>query len=152
MEDKENRLPVEEHNASFDDDPILDSADLSEDELQDTLLADSDMNGFQRFIAKMDDKKWALTQRILGIVLGVGAGLALFGEGLFGSGESNDPMGTYSLVLAVVIALLVPNIIEKQGGRKINLARMTMAATLLVVLVAYFIYAGASSGFKFTTN
>ena len=149
MDDRENMPVVEEHNASFDEDPIVDTSDMSEEELQDTILADSDMNGFQRFIAKMDDKKWALTQRILGILLGVGSGLALFGQSLFGN---DDQMGSYSLILSVVIALLIPNIIEKQSGRKIHLARMTMAITLLVVLVAYFIYAGASTGFKFTTN
>ena len=148
MEDKE-KIVIEEHNASFDEDPVLE--DLSEDELQDAILADSDMNALQRFVARMDDKKWNLTQRIMGIILGVGAGLALFGENLFkGSGE--EAMGTYSLIFAVVIAMLIPNIIEKQSGRKINLARVTMAITLLVVLVAYFVYAGASSGFKFTSN
>ena len=149
MEDKDNKLIVEEHNASFDEDPILD--ELSEDELQDTILADSDMNAFQRFIAKMDDKKWNLTQRIMGIVLGVCTGLALFGENLFKQ-NAEEAMGSYSLLFAVVIAMLIPNIIEKQSGRKINLARVTMAITLLVVLVAYFVYAGASSGFSFTSK
>jgi len=147
MEDKDNKLVVEEYNASFEEDPVLDTENMSEEELQDTILADSDMNRFQRFIAKMDDKKWKLSQRILGVILGVSSGLALFGEGLFKGGE--ESMGSYSLILAVVIAMLVPNIIEKQGGRKIQLARMTMAITLLVVLVAYFLYAGFSSGFKF---
>ena len=148
MEDKENKLVVEEHNASFDEDPVLDTEGMSEEELQDTILADSDMNAFQRFIAKMDDKKWKLTQRILGVILGLGSGLALFSDGLFNRGEESTG-SSYSLIIAVVIALLVPNIIEKQGGRKINVARMTMAITLLVALVAYFIFAGVNSGFKF---
>lgn len=146
MEDKDNKLIIEEHNASFDEDPILD--DLSEDELQDTILEDSDLNGFQRFIAKMDDKKWNLTQRILGIVLGLGAGLALFGENLFRK-NAEEAMGSYSLILAVVIAMLIPNIIEKQAGRKIYVARTTMAITLLVTLVIYFVYAGMNNGFNF---
>lgn len=149
MEDKENKLVVEEHNASFDEDPILE--DLSDDELQDTILADSDMSRFQRFIAKMDDKRWNLTQRIMGILLGLGSGLALFGENLFKK-NAEEAMGTYSLLLAVVIAMLIPNIIEKKGGRKINLARVTMAITLLVTLVIYFVYAGVQSGFRFTTK
>ena len=146
MEDKDNKLIIDEHNASFDEDPILE--EMSEDELQDTILADSDLNGFQRFIAKMDDKKWNLTQRILGIVLGLGAGLALFGENLFKK-NAEEAMGTYSLVLAVVIAMLIPNIIEKQAGRKIYTARTTMAITLLVTLVIYFVWAGMSGGFSF---
>jgi len=148
MEDRDNMPLVEEHNASFDEEPVVDTTGLSEEELQDTILADSNMSGFQRFIAKMDDKKWKLTQRILGIVLGLGAGFALFGHGLINGGAS-EQMGTYSLVLAVVIALLIPNIIEKKSGRKIQLARVTMAITLIVVLVFYFFYAGFNNGFQF---
>ena len=146
MEDKDNKLIIDEHNASFDEDLTLD--DLDEDELQDTILEDSDMNKLQRFVAKLDDKKWNLVQRIMGIILGLGAGLALFGENLFKK-NAEEAMGTYSLVLAVVIAMLIPNIIEKQGGRKINLARVTMAITLLATLVIYFVWAGINGGFSF---
>ena len=146
MEDKDNKLIIEEHNASFDEDPILE--DMDEDELQDTILADSGMNGFQRFIAKMDDKRWDLVQHIMGVILGLGAGLALFGENLFKK-NAEEAMGTYSLVIAVVIAMLIPNIIEKQAGRKINAARVTMAITLLVTLVIYFVWAGVNGGFSF---
>jgi len=149
MEDKDNKLIVEEHNASFDEDPILE--DISEDELQDAILEDSGMNGFQRFVAKMDDKKWTLAQRVLGIVLGIAASLALFGESLFKK-NAEEAMGTYSLVLAVVIAMLIPNIIEKQAGRKIYIARTTMAITLAVTLVIYFVYAGINGGFSFFTK
>lgn len=144
---EENNKPViEEHNASFDEDPVIDRSELSEEELQDTILEDSDMSGFQRFIAKLDDKKWMLYQRILGVILGIGTSLALFGESLFK--KSDEAMGTYSLVIAVVIAMLIPNIIEKKAGRKINAARMTMAGTLLVLLVIYFVYAGLTNGFS----
>jgi len=149
MEDKDNKLIVEEHNASFDEDPILE--DISEDELQDAILEDSGMNGSQRFVAKMDDKKWTLAQRVLGIVLGIAASLALFGESLFKK-NAEEAMGTYSLVLAVVIAMLIPNIIEKQAGRKIYIARTTMAITLAVTLVIYFVYAGINGGFSFFTK
>lgn len=144
MEEKENKVVIEEHNASFDEDPIADTADMSAEELQDSILADSDLNGFQRFIAKMDDKKWKLAQRILGVVLGLSTGLALFSETIFQSGEGS--LGSYSLLIAVVIALLIPNLIEKQGGRRINLARITMAITLLIVLVAYFAFISLSGG------
>ena len=59
MEDKENRSTYEEHDASFDPDP---ETTLSEDELQDSILADSGMNAFQLYVAKMNDKSWNLAQ------------------------------------------------------------------------------------------
>jgi len=135
----------EEHNASFDPDPIPGEG-LSEDELQDSILADSNMSSFQKFIAKLDDKKWVLYQRILGIVLGVASAVSLFWKG---GGESAEKEGAFSwgLVIAIVLAMLVPNIIEKKGMRKINKARTTLAITLGVCIVIYFAYVALVKGF-----
>ena len=145
MEDRDNKPVYEERDASFEPDP---EPTLSEEELQDSILADSDMNAFQKFIAKMDDRTWNLAQRICGAVLGVLASLALFWDGIF---KTNKEQGgfSFSLIAAVVIAMLVPNIIEKQGLRKIPKVRTTMAITLLICIVAYLAYMGFTTGFSF---
>ena len=144
MEDKENRSTYEEHDASFDPDP---ETTLSEDELQDSILADSGMNAFQLYVAKMNDKSWNLAQRIFGVVLGVGASLALFWDSIIGANKEKGGF-SFSLIIAVVIAMLIPNIVEKQGLRKIPKTRTTMAITLLICIVAYLIYLGVTTGFR----
>ena len=143
MEDKENRSVYEEHDASFDPDP---ETTLSEDELQDSILADSGMNAFQLYVAKMNDKSWNLAQRIFGVVLGILASVALFWDSLAGRSEEKGAF-SFSLIAAVVIAMLVPNIIEKQGLRKIPKARTTLAIALLVCIVAYLAFIGLTKGF-----
>ena len=145
MEDRDNKPVYEERDASFEPDP---ETTLSEEELQDSILADSDMTAFQRYIAKMDDRTWNLAQRICGAVLGVLASLALFWDGIFNTGKEQSGF-SFSLVAAVVIAMLIPNIVEKQGLRKIPKTRTTMAITLLICIVAYFLYLGITTGFNF---
>ena len=144
MEDKENRSVYEEHDASFDPDP---ETTLSEDELQDSILADSGMNAFQLYVAKMNDKSWNLAQRIFGVVLGILASVALFWDSIGGADKEKGGF-SFSLIIAVVIAMLVPNIVEKQGLRKIPKTRTTMAITLLICIVAYLIYLGVTTGFR----
>lgn len=153
MEDKRENTPIEEtqessaarveYDASFEPDPV-DS--MTDDELQDTILADSNMTGFQRFIAKLDDKKWKLYQTILGIVLAIASCTALFWR------NSNDTENAFSwsLVIAVIIALVIPNIIEKKGQRRIPRARNTMAIAMGVIIVVYFLVLGIRTGFNFT--
>ena len=70
MEDRDNKPVYEERDASFEPDPEPETT-ISEEELQDSILADSDMTAFQRYIAKMDDRTWNLAQRICGAVLGL---------------------------------------------------------------------------------
>lgn len=142
---KPTKPEEDSYNATLEED----TPQMTDEELQDSILEDSDLNGFQKWVARVSDEKWKLYQRILGIVLGLGAGVALFWDGITGQAANTEKQGmfSYSLIIAVVIALLVPNIVEKQGRRKIPVARTTMAITLGVVLVAYFIWAAARGGF-----
>lgn len=147
MEDNQNKPVYEERDASFDPDPIPE-ASMSEEELQDSILEDSGMNAFQKTIAKMSDKKWNLCQHICGAVLGLLTSAALFWDSL--GGAANEQGGfSYSLILAVLIAFIVPNVLERQGLRKIPKARITMAVTLLVCIVVYFLIMGLRNGFNF---
>ena len=147
MEDRDNKPVYEERDASFEPDPVPETT-ISEEELQESILEDSDMSAFQKTLARMNDKTWNLCQRILGAVLGILACVALFWDSI--SGADPEKKGfSYSLIVAVVIAILVPNIIEKRGLRKIPKARTTMAITLMVCIVVYFLYMGLTTGFNF---
>ena len=144
MEDNQKKPVYEEYNASLDpDDPV---STMSDDELQESILADSDMNSFQKWVARLDEKKWTLMQRIVGAILGVGAGLALFWNG----GSDSEQGFSWSLIIAVVIAMLVPNILEKQGQRRIPKLRVALVIALGIMIAGYFIYWGAFHGFQMT--
>lgn len=112
---------------------------MSEDELQSVILEDSDMNAFQRFINRMGDSKWKLTQRIVGALLGVLCAVALFWDSITGAARAEGETSVFSmsLIIAVVIAMLVPNIIEKQSQRKAPQLRVALAVSLCIVLVIY---------------
>lgn len=143
MENNQNTPEYKEYNASLDPDP---TPSMSADELQESILEDSGMNGFQKFIARMDDKKWTLVQRIVGAVLGVAAGLSLF----WNSSENSEQVFSWSMILAIVIAMIVPNILEKQGGRRVPKLRVALVIALAVMIVGYFIVVGSTTGFKLT--
>lgn len=144
MEDNQKTPEYEEYNASLDPDPI--PSNMSADELQETILEDSGMNGFQKYIARLSEKTWTLVQRIAGAILGVAAGLALFWNG----GSDTEQGFSWSLIIAIVIAMLIPNILEKQGGRRIPKLRVALVIALGVMIVGYFIVVGARTGFKLT--
>ena len=145
MEDNQKTPEYEEYNASLDPDPI--PSNMSADELQESLLEDSDMNGFQKFIARMDEKTWTLVQRIVGAILGVAAGISLFWNS---SSDTTQEGFSWSLIVAIVIAMLIPNILEKQGGRRLNKLRIALVIALGVMIVGYFIVVVATTGFKLT--
>ena len=110
------------------------------------------MSGFQKFIARMDDATWKLAQRIFGAIMGLGASVALFWDSL-PFVQQNQVEGakgnSWSLIVAVVIALLIPNIVEKRSGRKITQARFAMVFTLGVAIVAFFIFTGLRHNWQF---
>lgn len=142
MEDKQRTPEYEEYNATLDADPV---ESMTADEVQDSILEDSGMNGFQKFIARMDEKTWTIAQRVVGAILGVATGVALFWNG----GSDTEGGFSYSLIIAIVIAMLIPNILEKQGMRRIPKLRVALVIALGVMIVGYFIYWGTVKGFSF---
>lgn len=140
--DEQQNNDFEERNATLDPDPV--SKEMTDDELQESILEDSGMSSFQKFIARLDEKTWKLYQRIAGAVMGLLACVALFWK----SGEEQGTF-SYGLIIAMVIALILPNFLEKRALRKMSTLRLTMAISMGVVIVAYFLYWGLSSGFNF---
>ena len=148
MEDNRQNPEIEEYNATLDDDPI---SSMTADELQESILEDSGMNAFQKYCARMDDKRWTLTQRIVGAVMGVVAGLALFWDTLVRTEATTQRQGIFSLplVIAIIIAMILPNIIEKQSLRRVPALRIAMVIALAAVIVIYFVIIGFQTGFHF---
>lgn len=145
MEDKQKTPEYQEYDATLENDPI---SSMSEDELQESILEDSGMNAFQKAIARMSEKTWTIVQRIVGAVLGVATGVALFWNG----GSNSESGFSYSLIIAIVIAMLIPNIIEKQGLRRIPKLRIALVIALAVMIAIYFVYWGGVHGFRLTSG
>lgn len=143
MEDKQKTPAYDEYNATLDADPV---EEMSADQVQESILEDSDMNGFQKAIARMSEKTWTIVQRVVGALLGIASGVALFWNG----GSDTESGFSYSLIVAVVIAMLIPNLIEKKGLRRIPKLRIALVIALAAMIVIYFIYWGSVKGFQFT--
>lgn len=147
MEENQKTTEYTEYNATLETDATP-AEELNADAVQESILEDSDMNSFQKAIARMSEKTWTLLQRVVGALLGIATGVALFWNGMQGESESSG--FSYSLIIAVVIAMLIPNIIEKQGARRIPKLRIALVIALAVMIVAYFIYWGSIKGFNLT--
>lgn len=143
MEDKQKTPAYDEYNATLDADPV---EEMSADQVQESILEDSDMNSFQKAIARMSEKTWTIVQRVVGALLGIASGVALFWNG----GSDTQSGFSYSLIVAVVIAMLIPNLIEKKGLRRIPKLRIALVISLAAMIVIYFIYWGSVKGFRFT--
>ena len=82
--------------------------------------------GMEKRIDKMTPKQWMLWQ----IAGGVAVGAVCVGS-LFILGQE---MSAYSLILAAVLAILMPRYLERAWRRKLTTARYAMAAAMLVGL------------------
>ena len=147
MEDNRQNPEIEERNVTLDDDPI---STMTEDELQESILEDSGMNAFQKYCARMSEARWTLTQRIAGALLGIAAGVSLFWDTLVRSDSEQQGIFSIPLIISIFLALILPNIIEKQGLRPIPTLRTAMVISLGLVIVIYFIIVGFQTGFQFT--
>lgn len=102
-----------------------------QDELDNEYLSSLD-----RLVSNLSPEKWKLWQTIVGVVLGVAGGLCLFYLG------GTETFGSFGLVLAVVILLLIPNILQRNIARSFTRGRMVsiiaFAAVLLLHLALYF--------------
>lgn len=105
--------------------------DPQQDELDNEYLSSLD-----RLVSNLSPEKWKLWQTIVGVVLGIAGGLCLFYLG------GTETFGSFGLVLAVVILLLIPNILQRNIARSFTRGRMVsiiaFAAVLLLHLALYF--------------
>ena len=90
-----------------------------------------DLDELQTRVNNYPEKTWTLIQRIAGVALGLLCGLLLT---YFSNFES---IGMFSTIGAVLIALLLPNVIEKRVRRKIQKGRAAMLIGLAAWLLGY---------------
>ena len=90
-----------------------------------------DLDELQKRVNNYPEKTWTLIQRIAGGAMGILCGLLLT---YFSNFES---IGMISTIAAVLIALLLPNVIEKRVRRKIQKGRAAMLIGLAVWLAGY---------------
>ena len=91
----------------------------------------------------LTDKQWRLAQIAGGALLGLAA-LALLMIG-------GEELATYRLIVAALLALLVPRYLERVIRRDLVVARRAMIVALVVGLVISFLILGAQNGFQFKT-
>ena len=90
-----------------------------------------DLDELQTRVRSYSDRKWALILRIGGALLGAICGLMLT---YFSNFES---IGMFSTIGAVLIALLLPNVIEKRVKRSVQKGRTAMLIALAAWLVLF---------------
>ncbi len=90
-----------------------------------------ELDELQTRVHNYPDSKWALIQRVCGAALGATCGLLLTYLGNFPS------IGMYGTIGAVLIALFVPNLIEKRIKRSVQKGRVALLIALAVWLGAY---------------
>ena len=98
----------------------------------------------EKRIAAIPEDKWNLYQTLGGGAVGLVA-VALLTLG-------SEDLGTWALVLAVVLALAMPRYLERWWGRKMPRARVAMIISMLVALVAFFLITGFRNGFQFISK
>ena len=97
---------------------------------------------WEKRIDKLTPKQWKLWQ----IAGGTAVGLAIVAS-LFLLGQE---LGSYSLILAAVLAILMPRYLERAWRRKLNTARYAMIVTMVIGLLIMFLIIGFRTGFHFT--
>ncbi len=97
-----------------------------QDELENEYLSSLD-----RLVSNLSPEKWKLWQTMVGVVLGIAGGLCLFYLG------GTETFGSFGLVLAVVILLLIPNILQRNIARSFTRGRMASIIAFTAVLLVH---------------
>ena len=96
---------------------------------------------WEKRIDKLTPAQWKRWQIIGGAAVGAAAFGSLF---LFG-----QELSTYGIVVAVLLALLLPRYLEKAWRRSLNTGRIAMLVAMVVVMVVMILVFGVQTGFTF---
>ncbi len=96
---------------------------------------------WEKRIDKLTPAQWKRWQIIGGAAVGAAAFGSLF---LFG-----QELSTYGIVVAVLLALLLPRYLEKAWRRSLNIGRIAMLVAMVVVMVVMILVFGVQTGFTF---
>lgn len=86
---------------------------------------------FQKKIAAISEKNWLWLQIAFGTLMGALSGVAI----TFLS--DTQTFSSYGLIIAAVLALIVPNFVEKRVERKMVATRIAIIVTILIFMAAY---------------
>ena len=115
-----------------------DAADADDDDDDEEYIPSE----WEKRIDALDPKQWRLWQIAGGATVGavVVASLFIFGEEL----------SSYGLILAALLAILLPRYLERSWRRKLTVARNAMLITMVIGLTIAFVIVGVRNGFVFT--
>ena len=135
MEEKDKNLTEQEPEKKY-------AAPEIDDDDDDDAPTEWVPSRFEKRVHAIPEDKWKLYQILGGGAIGLFTVAALF---LGGTGKA----GSALFLVAVVLALLLPNWLEDRGRRKLNLARYAMIAVIAVGVVALLLYTGLTQGWDF---
>ena len=98
----------------------------------------------EKRINAMDPAQWKRWQILGGAAVGLAAVASLF---VFG-----QELSTYGLIVAVLLAMLLPRYLERAWRCKLGTARKAIIVAMLVGLVIVGLVIGFRTGFKFTNS
>ena len=114
-----------------------DAGEDAEDDDDDDTYIPSEM---EKRINAMTPEQWKRWQ-ILG---GVGVGIAIV-VCLFAFGQE---LATYGLIVAALLAIVLPRYLERAWRQKLNTARIAMIITMVIGLAVMFVVTGLRTGFS----
>ncbi len=86
---------------------------------------------FQKRVAAISDKNWKRIQIISGSILGIISGYCISFL------SETETFSNYGLIIAAVLALILPNFVEKRADRKMVAMRISIIISLVVFMVFY---------------
>ena len=98
----------------------------------------------EKRISEMAPEQWKRWQILGGSALGLAAVASLF---VFG-----QELSAYGLIVAVLLAMLLPRYLERAWRCKLGTARKAIIISMLVGLIAVGLIIGIRTGFKFTNT
>ena len=112
-----------------------DATDNGEDDDEDYIPGE-----MEKRIAAMTPGQWKRWQILGGGAVGIAIVFCLFGFG--------PDLATYGLIMAALMAIIMPRYLERAWRRKLNTARMAMIITMVIGLAVMFVVTGMRTGFS----
>ncbi len=82
-------------------------------------------------VAGIDEKRWLNYQMIGGAILGAAASAVLYLV------KSDGSLLSFNFIIALAIVKFLPDYLEKQTGRSLNRARITMVVMMAAAILSY---------------
>ena len=114
-----------------------DAGEDAEDDDDDDTYIPSEM---EKRIAAMTPEQWKRWQILGGGAVGIAIVICLFAFG--------QELATYGLIVAALLAIILPRYLERAWRRKLNTARMAMIITMVIGLAVMFVVTGLRTGFS----